>query len=325
MPSNNQKKKMSNRSLNLDLGAPSLISKCNPESLKLLEKYKIDMTVRELSDLTIFNYLSDLRQWLRYVYLYQENKSVLEIDEDEFIQFLYFAKTGGNGTRRNKRRTASVSAFYKFLRRKKLIKENPLEFMERSKKDIDVYKQTFLTPEQVMEMKKKLKENGNTQLELYALLSLSTMARVTAISNLKWEQLNLEERIFENVLEKEGKIVTLYFNEECKELLKKLKAEREENGIEDGGWIFHIGTTKHKPISTNTLNDWAHKVGLMIGIPELHPHDFRHSGATLLKNAGMNLEDVSSLLNHASTDVTKKFYIKEDSKKIRSLKDQFEI
>ena len=63
----------------------------------------------------------------------------------------------------------------------------------------------------------------------------------------------------------------------------------------------------------------------MIGEPTLHPHDFRHSGATLLKNAGMSLEDVSSLLNHMGTDVTKKFYIKEDKSKLSAEKDKFEI
>jgi integrase len=50
----------------------------------------------------------------------------------------------------------------------------------------------------------------------------------------------------------------------------------------------------------------------MIGIHTLHPHDFRHSGATLLKNMGMDLEDISKLLNHKGLDVTQKHYIKVD-------------
>lgn len=318
--------KISNRSDNLELGTMDLLKKCNSESLKLLEKYKIDMSIRELSDATITNYLSDIGQWLRYIYLYQENKSITELDEDEIVQFLYFAKTSGNSTRRNKRRTASLSAFYKFLRRKKLIKENPMEFLERAKKDIDVYKQTFLTQNQVVLMKQKLKENDDLDLETYALLSLSTMARVTAVSNLRWDQLNLEERIFENVREKEGKLVTLYFSEEVKELLIRLSEKRKEKGINDYGWVFYTGCKgTQEGISQSTLSEWAHKVGAMIGVPELHCHDFRHSGATLLKNAGMPLENVSSLLNHESTDTTKKFYIREDSRKIRNLKDQYEI
>lgn len=63
----------------------------------------------------------------------------------------------------------------------------------------------------------------------------------------------------------------------------------------------------------------------MIGEPTLHPHDFRHSYATLLKNEGVNLEDVSTMLNHSGTDVTKKFYIKTDTSKVRKIKDSIVI
>lgn len=79
------------------------------------------------------------------------------------------------------------------------------------------------------------------------------------------------------------------------------------------------------PITSSTAGDWCKKIGEMIDEPTLHPHDFRHSGATLLKNAGMSLEDVSSLLNHAGTDVTNKYYTKKDTTKIQSAKDRFEI
>ena len=63
----------------------------------------------------------------------------------------------------------------------------------------------------------------------------------------------------------------------------------------------------------------------MIGVPTLHCHDFRHSGATLLKNMGMSLEDISELLHHSGTDVTSKFYIKKDTSKIKALKDKFDF
>lgn len=91
------------------------------------------------------------------------------------------------------------------------------------------------------------------------------------------------------------------------------------------GYFFSGHNTPEQPISAGTLNDWCKHIGQMIGVPTLHPHDFRHSGATLLKNAGMQLEDVSALLNHSGTDVTKKFYIKEDTSRISKMKDQFNI
>ena len=78
-------------------------------------------------------------------------------------------------------------------------------------------------------------------------------------------------------------------------------------------------------MSNGTLHQWCKKVGLLIGVPSLHCHDFRHSGATLLKHKGMSLEDVSNLLNHQSVEVTKKFYIREDKTKIQLEKDKYEI
>ena len=42
-----------------------------------------------------------------------------------------------------------------------------------------------------------------------------------------------------NVLEKEGKIVELSFSEEVKEYLIQLKKYREDNHINDHGWLFY--------------------------------------------------------------------------------------
>ena len=39
----------------------------------------------------------------------------------------------------------------------------------------------------------------------------------------------------------------------------------------------------------------------------------------------MSLEDVSALLNHSGTDVTRKFYIRVDKKKISQNKDKFDF
>ena len=105
-----------------------------------------------------------------------------------------------------------------------------------------------------------------------------------------------------------------------------LQEERVKNNINDYGYVFHTyRTAPNSPINNGTLNEWCKIIGKMIGVETLHPHDWWHSGASALKNAGMALEDVSALLNHASTDVTKKFYIKEDRRRISELKDKFII
>lgn len=302
------------------------IKNINPETLRLWKKYESDMMLRELSPKTIEGYRNDCQHWFIYILDNQNNQCVTELDEDSVTDFLLYCKMKGNNSRRMKRRMSSISAFYTYLRKKKIISENPMEFIDRPKKDTDIVVQTYLTKEQIDDMRIKLKEKGDLTLETYIMFSLSTMARVNAVSNLTWKQIDLENRVCNDVREKEGYIVVLYFSEEVKELLSNLKKYREENKIDDGGYVF-FSKRKDKitPITNGSLNDWCHRVGRMIGVDTLHCHDLRHSMATLYKNEGMSLEDVSLLLNHASTDVTKKHYIKADKSKISKSKDSFII
>ena len=317
---------MAERSKRICLYNEETAKNINQETLKLFQKYQIDMSIRDLSENTVKQYNADLMQWFIYMHDNQFNLSVLDATEDDISEYYYWRKQQGNNVNRQKRIISSISAFYKFLRKKRLIKESPVEFIDRPKQGLPIAIQTYLTKDQVQLMREKLEEYGDIQLQAYAFLSLTTMARVHAIASLKWDQVDFDERVCSDVLEKEGKIVELSFSEETKDYLLKLIEYRKENNIDDHGRIFISPyVTDDKPIQDGTLNSWCKKIGDLIGVPSLHPHDFRHSYATLMKNAGIDLESISEMLNHASVDVTKKFYIKADSSKIRKLKDSVNI
>lgn len=279
---------MAERSKRICLYDEEKAKQINPETLKLFQKYQIDMSIRDLSKNTILQYNSDLMQWFIYMYNNQFNLSVLEAKDEDLEEYYYWRKQQGNNVNRQKRVMASISAFYKFLRKKKLIVESPVEFIERPKAGQPITVQTYLTKEQVQLMREKLQEHGDIQLQAYAFVSLTTMARVNAVANLRWEQIDWDERIFSNVLEKEGKIVELSFSEETKGYLKKLVQYRKDNEINDYGWVFISPyVTEDKPINNGSLNDWCKVIGQMIGEPTLHCHDFRHSNVkpkTQIKN-----------------------------------------
>lgn len=309
----------------------------NPNTMKLWKKYEVDMTLRELSPKTISGYLNDLQHWWIYIYDNQGNQCVTDLDEDDITEFLFFCKQQGNNSRRMKRRMSSIAAFYKFLRKKKLINSNPMEFIDRPQKDVEIITQTFLTMDQVNKMREELDKNisysktissihSALQLKCYAMFSLSTMARVTAVSSVKWEQIDFDERVATDVLEKEGYLVTLSFSEEVKTILIELKNFREENKIDDSGFVFVTQMDGiHRQVTTSTLNQWCKKIGVMINVPTLHPHDFRHSGSQLMKLNGAKVEDISALLHHKGTDVTIKYYLRVDQKKIQESHDKFGI
>ena len=315
---------MAERSKRINLYDPEKLKNINPETLKLFQKYQIDMSIRDLSPNTIYGYIIDLQQWFIYMHDNQFNLSVLEATDDDLNEYFYFRKQEGNNVNRQRRVMSSISAFYKFLRKKKLIKESPTEFLERPKQGQPIVKQTFLTVEQVNELREKLTEYGDIQLQAYIFFGLSTMARVNAMAHLRWEQVDLDERICTDVLEKEGKVVDLYFSPEVAELLRKMKQEREEKGINDYGWVWYTPyITEEECINNGTLNDWCKKAGNMIGVPTLHDHDLRHSGSNILKELGMDVQDIAELLHHESTETTVKHYLSKNKKKIKENKDNF--
>ena len=132
-----------------------------------------------------------------------------------------------------------------------------------------------------------------------------------------------EERVVEDVLEKEGKIVNLYFSDNVKYLLLQLKKYREENNIESPYVFITKYNGAYDKVTTGTLGDWTRKCGEMINVLTLHPHDWRHSGSQLLSLNGCPIEKISELLNHSGLDVTKNHYLRQDKKKIRAEKDKY--
>lgn len=298
-------------------------SELNKESVDLLKKYKSHMTIKELSEKTIYNYECDLYAWFSYIKIFQNNKSVLEIDEDDLSEYFYYRKTNGNNSRRMRGVMASISAFYIHLKKKRIHRENPMDFIDRPRKDTNVVVQTFLTQEQVDQMIEKLIELGDLRLQTYICLGLSTMARVNALRNIRWEQIDFENNLITEVKEKEGYIVDLDFDDYTKVLLLQLKEKRQNDNV-NCEYVFaayHNGVWKVP--TSSTCNDWCKKAGNLIGVTTLHNHDLRHSAATIAKSNGANLEDVSRMLNHKSTDVTLKHYIKEDKSKLKEAKRKF--
>ena len=297
----------------------------NHETLKCWKKYQQYMSVKELSEKTIYNYNSDLTQWFIFILDEQFNQSVLNLDEDDILEFITFAKNQGNNTERIKRRLSSISAFYKFLKRKKILtSDNPTEYIERPKRGLPVVEQVYLNEEQLSQIRKCL-ENEDIQLKTYVELSLSTMARVNAISHIKWNQIDFDKRTIKDVLEKEQRYVTLYFSEQVKKLLIKLKEYRVENKINDYGWLWHTPyIDEDNCVSNGTLATWTKKVGNMIGV-SLHSHSWRKSSANLLKKKGMPLEDIATLLHHLSSETTMRHYIDSQDNGIADIKDRYDI
>lgn len=308
------------------------LKQVNKDNIELIRKYFVFKNMN-LSDASKLSYTSDFNQWLVYILDNYENKYILDFKTDDAVDMLedfiaFCTSVLGNNERRIQRRMSSISSFYLFLRKKRKIKENPVDFLDRprvGKKEKLQIEQTFLTKEQVEEIRTKLKELGNLQLELYFEFGLSTMARVNAISNVKIEQINFKKKRVEKVLEKEGYEVTLFPSERCMKLINKWIDYRKKNGIESEYLFIVKSGDSWKKVEKGTIQtSWIKRIGKLIGI-NLHSHDLRHSGSNLLYSSGLSLESVSKLLNHSGVQITQDFYLQINYDAIQDEKTKFEI
>jgi Site-specific recombinase XerD len=310
---------------------PELIKQINPKNKELWKRYINGK--RTLSDSSREGYENDINQFFVYLLKNYDNKYLLDFDTeeaadmlDDFIAFCSYAL--GNKDRRLTRRLSSISSMYLYYRKKRKIKENPVDLLERPKIQKGKYevKQTFLTEEQVLKIREELEKKGDKQLILFFNLGLYTMARVNALSNIKISQINFDKKRIEGVIEKEGYEVTLMLNDNCVQNIKDWLKEREENGI-DNEYLFitkynHI----YKNVDKGTIQKiWIKKIGAIINEPEFHVHDLRHSGSNLRYQKGASLETVSKGLNHKSTQVTQDFYLQMNFDKLQEELEKFSV
>lgn len=312
---------------------PEKIEKVNPQNKELIRKYFVFKNMN-LSDSSRKSYESDFNQWLVYIMENYNNQFLLDMDNEDTVDMIedyvaFCTSVLGNNERRIQRRMSSISSFYLYLRKKRKIKENPLDFLDRPKVgagEKPQVKQTFLTQDEVSKIRKGLKEMKDIQLEMFFEFGISTMARVNAICNVKIEQIDFSTNRIERVLEKEGYEVTLFASGRCMELIKKWLDFRKRNNIENEYlFLAKRGSTYEKVHKSTMQQTWIKKIGAIINNPDLHVHDLRHSGSNLLFHSGMSLESVSKLLSHKSTAVTQSHYLQINYNAIQDEKAKFEI
>ncbi|HSQ88694.1 tyrosine-type recombinase/integrase [Romboutsia sp.] len=293
--------------------------KYNFDNLRAYQQYLEYNKLKGLSKNTLNSYQSDLFSWFRYL----GDKTYDKVTEEDIEEFISYCKTHGNNEDRLKRRCSSISSFYNFLRRKRMTSNHPLEFFERPVKKLGVQEKYFLKEEQVNKMKSKIKTLNDLRIETYIILSLSTAARKNALLNIKWTDIDFDEREID-VIEKGPKEVTLTFSNEAKEKLLELRNYYKIKKIQSEYVFIIYSSDGPRKAGPHAICGWVKKAGGLIDVPKLTPHSLRRTTANLLKEKGVPLEIISLILNHTDTKVTQK-YIKNNLKNIKNIKDNLNI
>ena len=107
-------------------------------------------------------------------------------------------------------------------------------------------------------------------------------------------------------------------------LMLKHQRRRECPGVDiEDSFIFHGEKGIYEPKDPNAVTRRVKRFMAAHGLPDLSPHDLRHSCATLLLGSGADIKSVQEILGHTNANTTLNFYVRSDIQQMKAATDKF--
>ncbi len=186
----------------------------------------------------------------------------------------------------------------------------------------------FLTTDQVKKLISAPNTSTITGLRDKAIIStlFSTGMRIAELVDLNREQIKINTNTQDLEISIVGKgehIRTVYFAKDTINILRKYLENRQDK--EKALFISYKGPKKQvgKRLSARSIENLVKKYAIISGCPlTTTPHVLRHSFATDLLNAGVDIRMVQEFLGHRNISTTQ-IYTHVTSKKLRDIHRQF--
>ena len=107
-------------------------------------------------------------------------------------------------------------------------------------------------------------------------------------------------------------------------LLLKQQRQQENPGADIAdSFIFHGEKGIYQPKDPNAVTRRVKRFMIAHDLPDLSPHDLRHSCATLLLSSGADIKSVQEILGHTNANTTLNFYVRSDVQQMKAATDKF--
>lgn len=110
------------------------------------------------------------------------------------------------------------------------------------------------------------------------------------------------------------------------EMLKQLKLEHKEKYPDvdlSTAFLFCREGEPFEPRDPSAVTRRLHDFIKRNNLPDVSPHDLRHSCATLLLSSGADIKSVQEILGHSNASTTLNFYVRTDINRMRSATDKY--
>ncbi len=111
-------------------------------------------------------------------------------------------------------------------------------------------------------------------------------------------------------------------------LLQQLKEQEQKahpSTILKEAFVFHSVNDLFVPRDPNSVTRRVKRFMKNNGLPDLSPHDLRHSCATLLLSQGADIKSVQEILGHADASTTLNFYVRADLRQMKAATEKFAV
>lgn len=271
---------------------------------------------------TCYDYIKVIRRFSMFL----DSKSLLEATEEDVQKYLEENnyKTNKRGEVRRvsaqyiRQICSSLTQFYNYLERKRIITENPLRYIERpSRKDVvERPKVTFDDLDCIIDAAKEQNKSFKWRRKDLAILYLLmiTGMRETALTEINVSDIDWENETL-TVIDKRDKEQVYYLNYKLKRALNYWLQSRkellEEAGIADMDALFF--SRNFQRISAQEVYRTVRRCSYKgIGI-RLTPHQLRATFITLYYEKTKDIEATRRAVGHANVDTTA-LYIKKNNK-----------
>jgi integrase/recombinase XerD len=219
------------------------------------------------------------------------------------------------------RKIACYKSFFDFCLTNEIIEKNPMKVIKSPKIRAEESLPKFLSTDQMKKIFDVLyRENyskiGQQRLKVIIPLLYSSMARISEICNLKIRDIDVK-RNFIKVRGKGNKERYIPIDKRTMGSLERLIADRYIFNNVESDYLFV--NSRGTPIQPRTIQRDLHDLKEILGFHEdikITPHVFRHTGATHLRQNGMDISELQDILGHANPNTTR-IYAKNDITKIK--------
>ena len=271
--------------------------------LPYLGKYKL----QEITDEHIEKYLD----YLKYDYKSQRNKPL----SPKTIRHHYSA----------------LKFIFNYAEKLDFIIKNPLNKVVAPK--LEKHKVNALSKRETLLFIKEIKNLPLMQRTMYTLL-LTTGIRRGECFGLQWQDVDFNNkfiRVERNVTYTSKKgveiglpktdtgIRKIPLTDRTITLLTAYKEQENEIApIKGTMFLFHSAVSPYQAHDPTYLTKHLKKFMKRVNLPDMSPHDLRHTCGSLLVQSGADIKSVQDILGHADASTTLNFYVKSDMETMRA-------